>query len=114
MEIRMVKDKIALAELKALAENQFGDLIKAVVDVEQGIMAIGGELHADEEAVLLERGSRQEQLWGINLYPAKAGDDWIEFDSMINIRPSQNNPSRIIEDPMIRRKIIEIVAKLTQ
>ena len=97
-----------------MAERQFGDLVKAVVDIKRGIMAIGGELHADEEAFLLERASKQSDLWGINLYPANMGDDWIKFDSMINVRPSQDNPSRTIEDPVIRQKIREIVVKLTE
>ncbi|MBI5135344.1 hypothetical protein HZA86_03890 [Candidatus Uhrbacteria bacterium] len=91
-----------------------GDLVKAVVDIEKGIMAIGGELHADEEALLLEHGSRQKDLWGINLYPDKTGDDFIEFDSMINIRPSQNNRSRGVEDPEIQRKVIRVVDALVQ
>ncbi len=66
----------------------FGDLVKAVVDVERNIMALGGELHADEEALLLDDGSLQPHLWGINLYPSEYGDaGWLEFDSMINVRP---------------------------
>ena len=80
-----------------------------MVDVDRDIMAIGGELHADEEAVLLERGSKQADLWGINLYPENSGADFIEFDSMINIRPGQGNRSRSVEDPDMQKKIIEIV-----
>ena len=82
-----------------MAREQFGDMVKAVVDVEQGIMAIGGELHADEEAVLLDQGSRQADLWGINLYPDAAAVRALEFDSMINVRPAQGNRSRSVEDP---------------
>lgn len=100
------------AELKKVAIERFGDLVKAVVDIEQGIMAIGGELHADEEAVLLEQGSIQNNLWGINLYPDIMGENWIEFDSMINIRPSCNNRSRSVEDKDICARIIEIVNTL--
>jgi hypothetical protein len=77
-------------------------------------MTIGGDLHADEEALLIENGSEQKNLWGINFYPRKVTEERIEFDSMINIRPSQNNWSRNIEDPAIRKKIIEIVNKLIQ
>jgi len=112
MEIKVVKDTIFKEELKRIAENQFGDLVKAVVDVEKKIMAIGGELHADEEALLLQNGSLQENLWGINLRIDKAEDEFIEFDSMINIRPSQNNRIRGVESSDIQRKIRDIVNRL--
>ena len=77
-------------------------------------MTIGGELHADEEALLLDQGSRQQDLWGINLYPDKSGDDFIEFDSMINLRPGQGNRSRDVQDPAIRQKIKDIVNQLVE
>ena len=112
MATRIVREPILKAELAAIAKEQFGDLVKAVVDVGRGIMAVGGELHADEEAALLEDGSRQEDLWGVNLYPAKAESEWIEFDSMINVRPSQGNPSRNLEDAATRERIRGIVARL--
>lgn len=112
MEIKIIKDKISKEELLQIAKEQFGDLVKAVVDMEQGIMAIGGELHADEEAALLEQGSRQKDLWGINLYPDKPEEEWIEFDSMINLRPSQGNRSRGVEDYETREKIKQIIKKL--
>jgi shikimate kinase len=101
--------KTALCDI---AKEQFDDMVKAVVDIDQGIMAIGGELHADEEAMLLESGSRQENLWGINLYLNLPEEEWVEFDSMINVRPSQNNRSRSVEDFEIRSQILEIVKKL--
>lgn len=97
-----------------MAEKMFGDLVKAVVDIDRGIMAVDSELHADEEALLLSNGSKQENLWGINIYPKVKGGDFIEFDSMINIRPSQENSSRGVEDLKIREKIIEIVNKLVE
>ena len=75
-------------------------------------MAVDAELHADEEEVLLERGSAQANLWGINLYPDVVGEDWIEFDPMINLRPSQGNRSRGVDDPMVRRRIVEVVSRL--
>ena len=99
-------------ELAVIAESQFGDMVKAVVDVHRRVMAIGGELHADEEAALLEDGSQQGDLWGFNLYPGERGEDWIEFDSLINIRPSHGNRSRGVEDPGRRAAIREIVAEL--
>lgn len=113
MEIKIVKDSIKKDELQKIAENQFGDLVKAVVDIKQGIMAIAGELHADEEVVLMEQeGSKRKDTWGINLYPEKPEEEWIEFDSIINIKPSFNNRSRDIENLEIKEKIKEIVKKL--
>jgi len=112
MPIRIVSEPIPLAELRRIASEQFGDFVKAVVDVQRGVMAIDGELHADEEAVLLDDGSRQTDLWGINLYPDRAGGERIEFDSMINVRPSQGNRSRSVEDGAIRRQIEAIVTRL--
>src|SRR5262245_49786391 len=112
MTIRIVREPISLAELRDLAGSQFGDFVKAVVDVRQGVMAIGAELHADEEALLMEQGARQVDLWGINLYPDRDGSERVEFDSMINLRPSQGNRSRSIEDPELRQRILGIVAAL--
>ena len=86
--------------------------MKAVVDIGRRIMAVGGELHADDEAALLDDGSRQEDLWGVNLYPEEAGEDWIEFDSLINVRPSQGNRSRDVEDARLRSSIREVVGAL--
>lgn len=107
-----VKDTITRARLAELAAPGFGDLIKAVVDCERRVMVVGGELHSDEEQWLIEDGSRQSDLWGINLYPADASADWIEFDSMINVRPSKGNPSRGVEDPATQARIREIVSEL--
>lgn len=112
MEIRVVRDAVSQVELTEIAKQQFGDMVKAVVDVEQGIMAIGGELHSDEEAVLLDQGSAQRHLWGINIYPDKPLDEWIEFDSMINVRPSAGNRSRNVESSEIREAITKIVNRL--
>lgn len=95
-----------------MAQNIFGDLVKAVVDVKQEIMALDAGLHADEEKLLLENGSKQENLWGINLYPDLPKDQMIEFDSMINLRPNQNNRSRGVDDQKIREMIVNIVNKL--
>jgi hypothetical protein len=112
MEIKIVRDAITKAELNAMAMQQFGDMVKAVVDVDQGIMAIGGELHSDEEATLLDQGSAQRNLWGINLYPERPPSEWIEFDSMINVRPSQGNRSRSVENVEVQQTIIDIVRRL--
>lgn len=113
-KIRIINDKVALAELKKIAEERFGDMVKAVVDIEQKILAIGGEMHADEEWVLLENGSAQANLWGVNLYPGLTDDDFVEFDSMINIRPRQGNRSRNVEDEKVRAKILAVVNLLIE
>lgn len=114
LEIIIVRDTISKSALRDMAGRQFGDMVKAVVDVEAGIMAIGGELHSDEEALLLDEGSRQSNLWGINLYPEKPSDEWIEFDSMINVRPSAGNHSRHIERMEIRDAVTQIVQQLVE
>ena len=109
----MVKEPISRAELQRIAKDQFGDFVKAVVDVEQGVMAIGGELHADEEVVLTEQEhSKREHTWGINLYPEKIEEDFVEFDSMINLKPSFGNRSRGVENKEIREAILRVIKKL--
>ena len=112
MPIQIVSSPVSVDDLRRLAGEQFGDFVKAVVDVGRGVMAIGGELHADEEALLLEDGARQVDLWGINLYPGRPAADFIEFDSMINLRPSQGNRSRGVEDAEVRRRILDVVTRL--
>jgi predicted lipoprotein len=109
--MEIVSKKSPVKEIQTMAERMFGNFVKAVVDVERRIMAIDAELHADEEALLLENGSRQEDLWGINIYPFldRNGPDFVEFDSMINLRPSQGNRSRGVENADTRNKIISIV-----
>ena len=89
-------------------------MVKAVVDIQKGIMAIGAEMHVDEEAMLLELGSKQANLWGINIYHEMTFPDMVEFDSMINLRPSQKNMTRGVDDPEIRQQIISIVSELVK
>ena len=113
MEIRIVKDRISLDELKALAHKQYGDIIKAVVDVSTGIMGVGGEFHSEIEALLMEKeGAERENTWGINLALNETGDSFIEFDSMVNLKPLLGNKSRGVENPEVRKKIKTIVDRL--
>src|SRR3989344_1543944 len=113
METRIIKDKVGREELKALAHEQYGDIIKAVVDVNQEVLGVGGELHVDIQSLLIEReNSQAEDTWGINLYIEKPGEDFIEFDSMINLKPLLGNKTRGVEDIEIQNKIREIVNKL--
>ena len=98
-----------------MSSKMFGNLVKVVIDIEKKIMAVDAELHADEEALLIDNGSKQKDLWGINLYPELFGtDDFIEFDSMINIRPSQDNRSRSVDDPSIRERIVKLVNEMVE
>ncbi len=94
-----------------MASEMFGDMVKAVVDVDRAIIAVNAELHSDLEALLLNNGSKQKDLWGINLYPQLHGKQFIEFDSMINMRPSQGNRSRGVDNEQIRQKIIKVVSQ---
>jgi hypothetical protein len=111
---RVIRERISRAEVRELAQQRFGDMVKASVDIRRGVIAIGGELHADEESLLLEDGSVQADVWGINIYPEESGDDWIEFDSMINVRPSQGNRSRGVDDPAIRERVRRVVERLIE
>lgn len=115
METKIVKESITREELRALAHEQYGDLIKVVVDVAQGIMGVGGELHIDIQSLLIEQaGSKGDTTWGINLYPDKTGDDFIEFDSMVNLKPLLGNRIRGIEDGAVRAAIRGIVMRLVR
>lgn len=111
MQIKIITKTLTLPELHQMAAGTFGDFVKAVIDVDRELLAVDAELHSDLEAALLEGGSKQKNLWGINLYPEMQGKEFVEFDSMINMRPSQGNKSRGVEDPETRKKIIEIVTK---
>jgi hypothetical protein len=94
-------ERVVLARLLAL----FGDMVKYVVDVERDVIAVGGELHADAEQVLLERGSAQSTLWGANYYPGRGRERCIEFTSLINIRPARGNPGMEVVDEMVQQRI---------
>ncbi len=107
-------NKISKKELSKMAENMFGDLVKAVVDTDKEIMIVDAGLHADQEKEFLDNGSEQSNLWGINLYPNEEDEYFIEFDSMINLRPSYGNRSRGVDDEDVQKKIIEIVNNLVE
>jgi len=107
---------ISVQELKDMAMHMYGgQFVKAVVDIEQQRVVVDAEMHVDEEAYLLETGSNQTDIWGINLYPEKFNtEDFIEFDSMVNIRPRQNNPSRRVQDPDTQQKIRALIAQVVK
>jgi hypothetical protein len=113
MQLVTIENPITRVQLSEYSQTMFGGLVKAVVDIEQEVILVDAEMHADEEAKLLEDGSKQDNLWGINLYPEETSDEaFLEFDSMINVRPRQNNRSRSVESEEIRKKIRVIIKKL--
>ena len=113
--MKIVSAAVSRGTLTIMAQETFGNLVKAVVDVEKQIMAVDGDLHADEEKFLLQEGSKQDDLWGINLYPGNFGtESFIEYDSMINLRPSRGNSSRGVDDEKVRAQIKSIVGKLVR
>jgi len=112
--MQLVQTTITRAELREMGKKMMRGLVKAVVDVEQGLLVVDAPMHVDQELFLLEQGSLQEHLWGINLYPDQKGDEFIEFDSMINIRPADNNLTRGVDDPALRERIKALVAQKVQ
>jgi len=110
-EILVVRQRMERRDLQRLVAL-FEDMVKYVVDVERGVAAVGGEMHSDAEEILLEDGSAQAHLWGANYYPGRGPDDCIEYTSLINIRPSQNNRSMEVEDPEIRGRMREVTFAL--
>jgi hypothetical protein len=111
-DVVLVTERIDSDTLRTLLDRFFEDMVKYVVDVERGVAAVGGELHADAEARLIESGSRQQDLWGANYYPGLGPDACIEFTSLINIRPAQGNRSMEVEDPRIRERVRELTSRL--
>jgi hypothetical protein len=112
--MKLVDKKITIKELDEISKQSFGNMVKAVVDIEKKTMVVDAPLHSDQEAFLLKEGSNQKDLWGINLYPKESGDKFIEFDSMVNIRPNIGNMGRNIADPQICERITKIVGDLIE
>jgi hypothetical protein len=112
--MKIVDTYITIPELREMSQKMFGQLVKAVVDTEKGVMVVDAEMHSDQEEFLLEHGSEQSNLWGINLHPELSGDEFVEFDSMINLRPAWGNNSRYVENPQIRETIKALVNKLVR
>lgn len=114
MTIKIIKTKISKHELEKIAQENYGEMTKGVADIKRKIIALGGELHADAEALLLEKGSKQADLWGFNIYPAKSKDKRIEYTSLINVRPKQGNRSMEIKDKNLRKHIREVIDLLIE
>lgn len=107
-DVVLLTERIDAGPLRVLMARFFTDMVKFVADVERSVIAIGGELHSDAEAVLLENGSRQQDLWGANYYPGRGPDDCLEYTALINIRPSRGNRSMEIEDPVTRERVRDL------
>ena len=112
MKIIKYPEQIDLAELQAMATKMFDSLVKAVVDIETHKVILDLEVHSDGEQELLQQGAKQVNLWGINLHPKQTGDELVEFDSMINLRPSQGNRSRSVDDANTRKQIRDIIKQI--
>jgi hypothetical protein len=107
-------DPISIDDLHRLVPGRFRDFVKGVVDLRRGVLLIDADMQADQQAALLTEGSEQRDLWGINLYPQLDGPDWVEFDSMINLRPSFGNRSRGVDDAATRDAIRALVQALVR
>jgi hypothetical protein len=110
--IVVVDRRIDPVELRRIVALYFGDMVKIVIDVRRRVAAVGGELHADAEQVLLAQGSAQADLWGANYFPGRGPDRCLEYTALINIRPSQGNRSMEIQDAETRRAVREITLAL--
>jgi len=111
--MKVVKESIAVSELQEMAERFSGDFVKAVVDIEKKIMAVDAELHMDLLELLMQNeASEPKNIWGINIYPGKTREEFIEFNSMVNIKPGLGNKTRGVDNPEIQERIMQIVKKL--
>lgn len=111
MDIKIVTNSITSDELAELARAWYGDMLKGVVDIEQEILALGGEFHMDANMLLLQSGSKQDSVWGFNIHLSKPREEWIEYTSLINIRPAQGNRGMILEDTSLQKRIRDIIGK---
>lgn len=111
MEIQIVRDFIPLSELQSVAMHWYGNMVKGVVDIEREILALGGEYHMDANVILVEDGSKQDSVWGFNVHLERPRGEWIEYRSLINIRPRQNNRGMLIEDQALQERMKSIINK---
>ena len=114
MNVQLVRSRIDHAVLTKLAKESYGEMIKGVVDVTRELVALGGELHADAQAALLQDGSRPEDIWGFNVYVEKPRQQRMDYTSFINVRPSSGNRSMEIQDHVLRKRIRTIVDSLVE
>ena len=109
--MKIVSGQLKLGELREMGSRIFGDMVKAVVDVDRELLAVDGELHSDLQALLIENGSQPQNLWGVRLHPHLDGEEFVEFRSKINLRPAQGNRSLAVESADTRERILRVLAK---
>lgn len=109
MVIKLYETTAPISELRQLANDIYADMVKAVVDIQLKVIAVGGLMHADWEQFLLDRGSKQEKLWGFNIFPDKASKYRLQYNSLINIRPRDGNLKPDIQNEDLKNKIKNIV-----
>lgn len=113
--MKIVKNTIEITKMKEMAAKMHGELVKVIVDIEKNIIAVDAPMHSDLlELLVQEENSEPQNLWGINIHPDKTGEDFIEFDSMMNLKPGLGNKSRYVENPETREKIIQIIDKIVK
>jgi len=111
VNIKIIDKKISDYELREIAKDFYGDMVKGVVDVEREIIVVGGEYHMDANMVILGDGSKQKDVWGFNWYFGKNGDEKIEYISLINIRPLQDNRTMEVQNALLRDKMKIVILK---
>lgn len=104
----ILTNKATPEEIKLVSEH-FHGFVKIVVDIERGILCAGADRHVDEEQELLKNDSKQSNLWGGGL---DIDTSEIDYNSMINLRPNQDNPSRDVLSKEIRDKFDKVVKKI--
>lgn len=109
MDIRIIKEPIERIVAKEIAAEFYGNMVKGVVDIKREIIALGGEYHIDANIKLIDDGSFQGDVWGFNFYP---DENQIQYVSLINIRPQQNNRTIEIQDGELKKKMEMIIQKL--
>ena len=112
MSIQIITEKITRAEVKKIGGEWYPDMVKGVVDVKREVIALGGEYHMDANHVLLADGSEQRNVWGFNIYPDRTDGGWIEFRSLINIRPAQGSRSMVLKDVVLCGQMRAVIEKL--
>ena len=112
MEPKIITEKISPAELAAATKNNYGTMVKVDVDIERGILTIGGEWHSEGDQMLHANGSHRNNVWGVNLYPWNSPEKRIEYVSLINIKPSVGHTTMQIKDMALQQKFRVIIEKL--
>lgn len=112
--MHIIRNRITRQDLRQRYTTHYTDVVKGVVDLSRRIIALDAEWHADLEALLLHDGSQQKDLWGFNLYPGKTGEEFLRYESLINIRPAARNFDIEISDPALCTRIREVVGSLVE